>query len=145
MFDPVAGIKRLKMTITLSFGNVMLALLTAAVIIAVFYLVSTLRKIGSFLNSLEPVIGEIKDVLRKSNDVLSRAEQVLEESEEAVREAKYSAARIRGVVDATSNLVEDAIFIFKPVSIISQAFRNGYSLIEKFFLHKDENGDDPEE
>jgi hypothetical protein len=127
------------MTITLSFVNVLLAILTAAIVIAAFYLVSTLRKLSSFLDSLVPVVKESKEILKKSSDVLDRAERVLEETEETVKEAKHAGARIRGVVEETSNLIEDAIFIFKPVSIISQALRNGYSLIERFFLHKDED------
>ena len=127
------------MTITLSFGNFLLLILTITLAVTSVYLIISLRRITKFVEKAETLIPEAKDVLSKSKDVLKRAESLLEESEETVKEAKNATARVRWVIEETSNIIEDALFVFKPISAISQAFRTGYSLIHRFFVKDEED------
>jgi len=133
------------MTITLTFANVLLTVAVAALLFAVFYLVSTLRKLSVLITAMMPVVSELKELSKRANGLMARADTVLQESEVTVREAKLAAARMRGVIDSTATLVEDAVSIFKPVSIISQAFRNGYAIIERFFPRSNDGAEIEEE
>ncbi len=133
------------MTITLTFNNIILMIATAAVVIGVIFLVSTLRKLSALITALMPVVLELRETVKRSNDLLARAENVVLESEETIRETKMAVSRIRGVVDASSTLVEDAVSIFRPVSMIANAFRGGYSLIGRLFNRGEDNAETEEE
>lgn len=133
------------MTITLTFNNILLAIAVAAIVIGAIYLVSTLRKLSALINALMPVALELRETVKRSNELLARAENVVLESEETIRETRMAVSRIRGVVDASSTLVEDAVSIFRPVSMIAQAFRSGYSLIGRFFSRGEDNAENEEE
>ncbi|HNQ77667.1 MAG TPA: hypothetical protein PK747_03805 [Acidobacteriota bacterium] len=133
------------MTVTFTFNNMLLAIAVAAIVIGVVYLVATLKKLSALITALMPVVLELRETVRRSNELLARAENVILESEETIRETKMAVSRIRGAIDSTSTLVEDAVSIFRPVSMIANAFRGGYSLIERLFSRGEDNAENEEE
>lgn len=121
------------MTITLSFTNFLLLILTVAFLIIGGYLLAILRKFSKFIENVDSLLPYIKEITIKSKDVLSKAESLLEESEETVREAKFATTRVRGVIEETANVVEDVLSVIKPISIIAQSFKAGFSLFQNLF------------
>ncbi len=101
------------MTVTFTFNNMLLAIAVAAIVIGVVDLVATLKKLSALITALMPVVLELRETVRRSNELLARAENVILESEETIRETKMAVSRIRGAIDSTSTLVEDAVSIFR--------------------------------
>lgn len=126
------------MTITISFANFLLLVLTVILAITSIYFILSLRKISKFIDKFNSLLPEAKELITKSKIVLERAESLLAESEETVKEVKKATYRVRGIVEEVTNIVEDTLFVLKPISVISQAFKTGFSLIQKFFLKEED-------
>jgi uncharacterized protein (UPF0333 family) len=121
------------MQITLSFSNLLLLIITISVIIATYYLGSTLTKIKEFFTKTGTLVPEAKEVLKNCNEVLKRTESMVKEGEEAVSNLKDSSTQIKEIVDQTSKVAQDILLVFRPISMVAKAFRKGMEIAATVF------------
>ncbi len=128
-----------EMTITLSFSNFLLFVITIIFCVIGIYLLITLKKLSRLVEKIDTLVPSVKEILSKSKNVLDRMESLSEEAEEAVRETRMATSRVRGVIEEAATIIEDALFVLKPISVISNAFKTGFSLFQNFFTKNDED------